>query len=233
MLSFKKGVMSLLLLTVFTAQANIVGTEQVLLGEYADDFWGGGYYTIENNSSSAITEFGVTTGQLNALGSSPWIDDFYPYSGENVSVAYSDDGWDYYLGDAWSASFFDETSWNNNFLESHGSYASLYGEEEGIAGVNWFYFDEIKFEDLWVETNKNNFYIDSGDVVGNELGSFFRFDSELASNFAAFNSAKGVTLVGTGSANQPTTVPEPSVFVLFVFGLLLLLRKSNGFFKHN
>ncbi|MGJ8692877.1 MAG: PEP-CTERM sorting domain-containing protein [Thalassotalea sp.] len=235
MLNLKKRVLSLLALTTltaFSAQASVIDT--VLVGEYADEIWGGGFYTIDNQSSQAITEFGVTTGQLDELGTSPWVDEFYPYSSENVAVAYTADDWDYYLGDVWSASFYDETSWNATFLDSHGSYDSLYGEESGISGVNWFYFDQGLYDDLvadyWLESNASDFYIDAGDKIGDEFGSFFRFESEIASNFAAFNSGNGVTtLIDTGSANESIDVPEPATIGLFALAMLLTFgqRREN------
>jgi len=230
MINIKNSLLSLILLGAFTAQASLINTSDVTISAYADDLSGGYYYTVNNQSDSAITEFGVTTGNMNGIGSMPWIDDFYPYTSDNVAVAFADVGWDYYLGDAWSASFYDKTSWDANFLGSHGSYSSLYGEADDIAGVNWFYFDQAKFDELWINANQSDFFINNGESLGDEFGSFFRFDSELTTNFAAFNLQSDVALIGTGSTNSTTSsvdVPEPSILGLFAIGFLLFLRKQR------
>ena len=208
--------------TAFSSHASLISSDEVLVGEYQDEIFGDNYYTITNNTNTNITEFGVTTGALD--GSSPYIDEYYYLFADDARVSYSGDFLDNYLAEAWSADFYDQSTWDEVFGASHGLFDTLYGNEEDISGVNWYFFDQVKFDDLWIDADVSAFYIQAGETIGNEFSSPFMFGSELASNFAAFNSIGGVSLLDPGSANEPATdVPEPTTLALFGLGFLGLL----------
>ena len=228
MLKFLKQLIIISSVAAFTSQAAIIN-DQIILGEFEGEF-GGGYYTITNNTHLAITEFGVTTGQ-GEFDNQAIIDDFYPYLTDNAEIAYSGLFFDYYLADAWSAKFYEKNEWDITFASTHGSYVNLFGEEENAVGVNWYYFDQEKFNSLLLDTQASDFYINAGTTVGDQFGSYFRFGGELLSNFAAFNSGASVQLIDTGSANEtfetPVNVPEPSSLIWFIVAVMALLFLSQ------
>lgn len=233
MLNKIKMLCGVIVFTAFSSHASLISAGEVLLGEYEDELFGDNYYTVTNNTNTNITEFGVTTGALGDSGA--YIDDFYYLFADDARVSYSeyyddDFSFDYYLADAWSASFYDQNTWDEVFGASHGLFDTLYGNEEDISGVNWYFFDQVKFDELWIDADVSTFYIQAGETIGNEFSSPFMFGSELASNFAVFNSVDGVSLLDTGSANEPLTdVPEPTTIALFGLGFLALFmqRKRN------
>lgn len=220
-LAFTFVTMVSLLLSITIAHASVIDIHKVQVHEFPNST-DGNFYTIKNlNEFTSITEFGVTTDQSSLTSDNAFIDAIYDLSADS-------------FGPVWSAQFFTISDWNASFSFDYGDFNSVFGTDPNYTGVNWYYFDQAKYDALGTSLAKSEFFINAEESIGTAAGSYFRFNSNIApeSEFAAFNSSNpiSVQLIGKGELSSSIiTISEPHVLALFLismFGLIYFRRKK-------